>query len=262
MGKSHQSLKISKLEGHQDDVKPNIFKCEVCEVELTSEVDLKNHIGGKKHQSKLASVKMLPRVSSSTQPSSSQRRTDYECQLCQIPMTGEEALKAHNAGKKHQAKLASAILEPPLQSWASNKASSSPSSAENNFDCELCQISMTGDEDLRAHNAGKKHQAKLAAANCKASSSSQSSPFHCLLCGLTLTGPVDLENHKAGKSHQAKLTSGQASKEDPGRQCQKPSLPSSDLRCDLCDVKFTGDVDLRAHMDGKKHKAKLGAARG
>ena len=97
---------------------------------------------------------------------------------------------------------------------------------------------MTGDEDLRAHNAGKKHQAKLAAANCKASSSSKSSPFHCLLCGLTLTGPVDLENHKAGKSHQAKL------------------------RCDLCDVKFTGDVDLRAHMDGKKHKAKLGAARG
>ena len=116
MGKSHQSLKISKLEGHQDDVKPNIFKCEVCDVELTSEVDLKNHIGGKKHQSKLASV------SSSTQPSSSQRRTDYECQLCQIPMTGEEDLKAHNAGKKHQAKLASAILEPPLQSWASNKA--------------------------------------------------------------------------------------------------------------------------------------------
>ena len=228
-GKSHQAV-VSNSKQVQDqslvsgseksipDNRTNMFKCEVCDVELTSEVDLTNHMGGRKHQAKLANWNhaegtSLPQIPA-TSPSLVQKEVTYECQLCEISMTGEENLKAHKAGKKHRAKLAAANL----------------TGADGNS------------QTTRSNNPGA---------------------FHCTLCDLTLSGPVDLENHKAGKSHQAKLTSGQASKEDPGRQlCQKPSMPSSDLRCDLCDVKFTGDVDLRAHMDGKKHKAKLGAARG
>ena len=124
-GKSHQAMVSSSNKGQNQslvngsdkgmsDIRNNIFICEVCDIELTSEVDLKNHMGGKKHQAHLANFshaerKSLPRVPAAD-PSPIQREITYECQLCQISMTGEEDLRAHKAGKKHQAKVAAANL--------------------------------------------------------------------------------------------------------------------------------------------------------
>ena len=226
-GKSHQAMVtsskqvqdqslVSGSEKSIPDNRTNMFMCEVCDIELTSEVDLKNHMGGRKHQAKLANMnhaegKSLPQISS-TSPSLVQKEVTYECELCEISMTGEEDLRAHKAGKKHQAKLAAANL----------------TGADGNS------------QTTRSNNPGA---------------------FHCTLCDLTLSGPVDLENHKAGKAHLAKLTRGLDSKKEgsgAGGQFQVSNM----LRCDLCNVKFTGDVDLKAHMAGKKHKAKVGATKG
>ena len=241
-GRSHQAMVSSINKGEDQSLvsgsekgtpgmRNNMFMCEVCDVELTSEVDLKNHMGGKKHQAKLANSNLV-----------------------RFPNQLAETLSNSNSGE------GKSLPRMPV-------TSPSPIQRDNiTYECKLCQISMTGEEDLRAHKAGKKHQAKVAAANSTGAEAKppkmtggQSSPFHCFLCDLTLTGPVDLENHKAGKAHKAKLSRGlDSKKEDPERKCQESNL----LGYNLCNVKFAGDVDLKAHMTGKKHKAKLGAAKG
>ena len=53
-----------KTEGHQD-IGTNMFMCKVCDVKLTSEVDWKNHLGGKKHR-----AKSLPHDVAATCPTS------------------------------------------------------------------------------------------------------------------------------------------------------------------------------------------------
>ena len=75
------------------DMRDNMFICEVCDVELTSEVDLKNHMGGKKHQAKLRQ---------------GQGSNLLGCELCNVKFAGDVDLKAHMAGKKHKAKLSAA----------------------------------------------------------------------------------------------------------------------------------------------------------
>ena len=122
------------------------FKCEICDVELTSEVDLTNHQGGKKHQSKLANN------AKDAASSSSQREGQFDCQLCQISLTGEESLRAHMAGKKHQAKQSSP--DPAGSSETTSRAT-------NAFHCSLCDLTLTGPVDMEKHKAGKSHRAKL-----------------------------------------------------------------------------------------------------
>ena len=50
-----------KTEGHQD-IGTNMFMCKVCDVKLTSEVDWKNHMGGRKHRANQNSMEQHQQV--------------------------------------------------------------------------------------------------------------------------------------------------------------------------------------------------------
>ena len=219
-GKSNQAMVSSSSKKGQDqvpvsgsgkgkpDVLTNTFMCEVCDVALTSEVDLNNHMGGKKHQTKLANLKhaegkSLPQIPAT---SPSQRETIFECQLCEISMTGEEDLRAHKGGKKHQAKLASTNLTGGAKANPQTLTSKQPT----RFHCLLCDLTLTGPVDLENHKAGKAHQTKLTQGlNPKKEDPErhflESNMLRCNLCNVKFTGDVDLRAHMAGKKHKAKL---------------------------------------------------------
>ena len=248
------------------------FKCTECGISVTGETSLQEHLKGKSHQvvvsnSKKSQDQTLASGSEKSIPDI--RPTNmFMCEVCDVELTSEVDLKNHMGGRKHKAKLANLSHsdgKSPPQLCVTNPR---PNQTEVTFECQLCKISMTGEEDLRAHTAGKKHRAKLVAANSIGAEANpqtwqtmrinQTKSYHCTLCDLTLSGPVDVENYMDGKAHQAKLTRGlDPKKENPDRQFQESNI----LQCDLCNVKFTGDVDLKAHMAGKKHKAKVGAAK-
>ena len=219
-GKSHQAV-VSSSKQVQDkslvsgsekgipDIRTNMFMCEVCDVELTSEVDLTNHMGGRKHQAKLANWNhaegtSLPQIPA-TSPSLVQKEVTYECELCEISMTGEEDLRAHKAGKKHQAKLAAANL-----TGADGNSQTTRSNNPGAFHCTLCDLTLSGPVDLENHKAGKAHLAKLTRGldSKKEGPGGQfqvSNMLRCDLCNVKFTGDVDLKAHMAGKKHKAKV---------------------------------------------------------
>ena len=221
-GRSHQAMVSSINKGEDQSLvsgsekgtpgmRNNMFMCEVCDVELTSEVDLKNHMGGKKHQAKLANSnlvrfpnqlaqgKSLPRRPA-TSPNPIQHEIPYECQLCQISMTGEEDLRAHKAGKKHQAKLA-AVNSTGAEANPQQITGEHPSP----FHCLPCDLTLTGPVDLENHKAGKAHKAKLSQGLDPERQGQESKLLGCDLCNVKFTGDVDLKAHMAGKKHKAKL---------------------------------------------------------
>ena len=219
-GKSHQALVSSSKKGQDQslvsgsekslpDTRTNMFMCEVCDVELTSEVDLNIHMGGKKHQAKLANLDHAEGKSPLEIPATSlspiQREVTYECQLCEISMTGEEDLRAHKAGKKHQAKLAAANL-----TGAEGNPQTTRTNNPDAFHCTLCDLTLTGPVDLENHKAGKAHQAKLtwgldSTKEDPERQFQESNMLRCDLCNVKFTGDVDLKAHMAGKKHKAKV---------------------------------------------------------
>ena len=241
------------------DTTQKVVKCNLCDVRVTGEASLEEHMKGKNHQMMARRVKendgldMISDKSQSVSVCQSQSlKTEeqavvakFKCEICDVELTSEVDLTNHQGGKKHQSKLANNAKD----------AASSFSQREGEFNCQLCRISLTGEESLRAHMAGKKHQAKQASPNPGSSETTRATnAFHCSLCDLTLSGPVDMEKHNAGKSHRAKLLQ---ENDDPSRHSQA----SKTLECAICNVKFSGNSDLVAHMSGKKHKAKLGATK-
>ena len=93
-----QSL-VSGSEKGIPDMRNNMFMCEVCDVELSSEVDLKNHIGGKKHQSKLTNScnpVRFPNQLAGTLSNSGEKNHSLEClPPVPIPFKGKSPMSVN-----------------------------------------------------------------------------------------------------------------------------------------------------------------------
>jgi hypothetical protein len=170
----------------------------------------------------------------------------YECDVCNISMTGEVDLRAHQAGKSHLAKLSRAAA------GASINSTQSVSQGEKNkpvaFKCKVCNISMTGEADLKAHKAGKSHLSKLNQPGgglvklAVAENKGQSAVFECKVCNISMTGEAAMRIHKIGLSHLAKLN--------------QLNAGAKAFECNVCDVVLNSEVDLKNHIAGKNHQAK------
>ena len=233
--------------------KTQTFECLLCDVSLTSQVDLRAHEEGKSHAAKLRKA-AEDQQNEGAVVDEFNTKSSFECSVCSITMTCELDLRAHEEGKSHAARLKKSAetrhdgVEAVTQAVAELKVSS--------FNCSVCSISMTAEVDLRAHEAGKSHRAKLAKLNesgenkkeiinSKASqgpSTGSTVTFECVVCNKTMGGRADLEAHNAGKSHLAKLTSSKFT-----------ASSSTNLACALCNVVFTGIQSMEDHMKSKKH---------
>ncbi|ONK78849.1 uncharacterized protein A4U43_C01F200 [Asparagus officinalis] len=113
-------------------LKPD-WSCALCQVSITSEKALNDHLQGKKHQAKVAvelsSIKKAPELPllenkshnhrSSSTPTPTQE--NWSCTACGVRTTSVHDLNSHLKGKKHKAKVAE---------LKSNKKSSEPASLQ------------------------------------------------------------------------------------------------------------------------------------
>ena len=165
----------------------------------------------------------------------SEKKFQFDCDLCNVKSTSQVDLDIHRAGEKHKRKLQmsqdfdSLLKEDKLNEKFEMSEKKFP------FGCELCNVKSTCQMSLDIHRAGRKHKRKL-------EMSQKLSPFGYDLCNVKSTCQMSLNIHKAGKTHQKKL---------------EMSQTLSEFYCNLCNVKSTCQMSLDIHKAGKTHLRNL-----
>uniref|UniRef100_J3MXJ7 C2H2-type domain-containing protein n=1 Tax=Oryza brachyantha TaxID=4533 RepID=J3MXJ7_ORYBR len=197
----------------QKPMQPSAWICNVCEVRATSERNLRDHHGGKKHKSKVAALvksrtKAMARQKAKTtakpSPAAGQkihRNSRWSCSICQVNCNGEWHFDTHLKGKRHQANT-QALLEQSKKNSHGTKVQPSivVSASSETMDeqkalyfCKVCSLKCTSERMLSDHLRGKKHlkQEELMA--------------FCEVCNLQCSSGKVLADHRYGKKHRAKL---------------------------------------------------------
>ena len=79
------------------------WRCPICEVSAPGEQGLQDHLAGKKHESKVASLKG---VITELELLGKRLEWTWMCPMCKIGMKSEITFQSHLAGKKHKANVA------------------------------------------------------------------------------------------------------------------------------------------------------------
>ena len=72
---------------------PSQFRCDVCNVDMSGQIQYDMHMQGSKHLKKLA-----------------QNPSQFHCDVCNVSCTGKEAYNMHLVGKQHKKKLSSTAM--------------------------------------------------------------------------------------------------------------------------------------------------------
>lgn len=126
------------------------LRCTICKTSASSERNLLQHLAGRKHHAKAASivVKNPPKCAPSLR-----KKMDWRCPICKVSAPCERGLQDHLAGKKHQAEV---------EAMRVDNIEKAMKSLDLEWRCPICRVKSTSEIDLQNHLAGKKHKAKVA----------------------------------------------------------------------------------------------------
>ena len=156
--------------------------------------------------------------------------------------------------------------------------------------CELCNASMNAPSQSKMHYEGKNHEKQvrlfLKQSQDQTTVKKQPkkpefvSPLHCEPCGLALTSQAHAQQHFNGRNHQRRVNGLSPLKagyfnERTGKWQRHPTAegtlagtstePETNgiedklFYCSPCGVNATSQAQLDTHLNGKSHKAKVGA---
>ncbi|KAI3686538.1 hypothetical protein L1987_80217 [Smallanthus sonchifolius] len=224
-----------------------LFQCEVCNISCNAKDMLEKHKIGKKH---LKNVKKLADSSADAQkmvppPVASETlvgelenekhrliqngtETLIHCDICNVFCNDQEVFQKHVAGKKHSAKSiiqsagANAVFD------ATSDSSCGPQKKPDPFQCEICKITCSSSELLKAHISGKKHLKKMKELG--------------LIPNMPLTPIASLDTPTANpESSEGKTV----------------ALHEFKRVCEICGISCDTDEMMKFHTEGKKHRKKL-----
>uniref|UniRef100_A0A0E0QRI8 C2H2-type domain-containing protein n=1 Tax=Oryza rufipogon TaxID=4529 RepID=A0A0E0QRI8_ORYRU len=219
------------------------WSCAVCEVQTSSERNLRDHYGGQKHQSKVAGLELKAKtatVKTTAKPSpvAGQRAhaARWSCSVCQVHCNGEWDFDTHLKGKRHQANT-QALLE------QSNKNSGNSES----HDGTKAQPSNV------SHHAEKKKRKKK--------KEEEEATWICRACQAVCTCESDLQNHLRGRRHQLKVQAlpeaAKQEKNNPPKLAKNPNKQPSEWVCSLCQAKCNTESQLEHHRRSTRHQQKV-----
>lgn len=122
------------------------FRCDICDISVTSEEVLNTHLQGKNHRKKLSqSIGFYG--STAVKKEVVGGSVNLRCDLCDITVTSQEILNTHMQGKNHKKKLSQGI--------------GSNGNAVKSFHCDVCNVNTTDQNNLDMHLQGTKHNKML-----------------------------------------------------------------------------------------------------
>jgi len=174
------------------------FKCDLCNVETKSEVELKLHKQGKDHISKELLVHGI-----------------FHCTICDMDVSCKTTYEAHvktlyhMKRKEKQEKFVSNINknEPSAKLRIDSHMKGVTKLSEKEiFRCQICEIEATDQSSLDLHMQGKKHKSKETPAIIDSPSSSilKNMIHKCEICQIVATDQSGLDAHMRGKKHKSK----------------------------------------------------------
>ncbi|KAH7846432.1 hypothetical protein Vadar_014020 [Vaccinium darrowii] len=102
------------------------FRCALCQVTVSSEMDMEAHLNGRKHTNLVNTTEKA--------------QEELKCAVCQVTVGSEKDLEAHLNGRKHT-NLVNATEK-----------------AQEELKCAVCQVTVGSEKDMEAHLNGRKHK--------------------------------------------------------------------------------------------------------
>uniref|UniRef100_A0A2C9LK84 C2H2-type domain-containing protein n=1 Tax=Biomphalaria glabrata TaxID=6526 RepID=A0A2C9LK84_BIOGL len=196
-------------------------KCLLCNIDLTSEQHMHQHVTGRNHSKKLqrSSLDESPHIKISP----TEGEDVKYCYVCGLSLTSPENARQHYDGRNHKKKVEA---NKPMSTAAVPKYSSDPINSVDQRDpnhCNICMVTHTSPETAKQHYEGKSHKKKF------------------------LTLNIDLPNVELNDSALTEAVDNDIYSLDTSGRGQ----------CKICNVSFTSKQLAKEHLDGFNHKKKL-----
>ncbi|XP_037040074.1 zinc finger matrin-type protein 3-like [Bradysia coprophila] len=205
---------------------PNAFHCELCDLPLTSLQHANQHYSGKRHRMALAG-RSNPHGSGYYGPDGKWIRIQTKVAVDPTGRfnIGESFLNNHQ--QESESATSSTLVSTP--STIAPSTSSPSVETEPDKYCQICNVSVTSQPQMKLHLEGQKHAKKLKAIGA---------PPYTADGNDTILQCIDT---KPTKGHLKK------------RDISIYRTPSGYFYCKPCDVTIPNEVLFNQHLDGKKH---------
>ncbi|KAK4724232.1 hypothetical protein R3W88_027011 [Solanum pinnatisectum] len=256
------------------------WTCALCEMTTTSEQNMKSHLNGRKHKAKCEGLKTCEQTSKSDGSLPVPTKSN-QLNLEQVTHAAA-AQPEHSANEAAELKQVKSVKENPIQvekktTGVQIKDTAFPADAkeiklpeinsvknvQTEWTCAVCQVTTTSKHDLKCHLLGTRHRKKCE--ELKRTAKVERNPPS------TSNMPeLKQEQVKHALAAQNKNSTSKRPKENvqvgaTTRQHQRQTqvknaggaTHNSKLWCSFCDIRCPDEIAMAAHLNGKKHLAKL-----
>ncbi|XP_071181980.1 antiviral innate immune response receptor RIG-I-like [Mytilus edulis] len=143
-GRTHKNALIGESE---------LF-CDLCKIKCSCLESMNDHLEGKSHKRKKQEAMPSPGVDDEN-VIKDESGDGFCCKLCDIKCSGIENIKVHLQGKSHKKKEMQVNIE-SSEDYGSPKEKSDGSLLY----CDICQVSISGSDNMKIHVEGKGHKKK------------------------------------------------------------------------------------------------------
>ncbi|PHT45418.1 hypothetical protein CQW23_14576 [Capsicum baccatum] len=190
-------------------------------------------------------------------------QTEWTCVVCQVITTSEHDLKCHLLGRRHRERLALPVDAEEIKLPETNSAKN----VQTEWTCVVCQVITTSEHDLKCHLRGRRHRERREELKtCKQMARTERNPPFAS----NMPDKLKQEQVKHALAAQKKNNTSKKPKENvqlgatTGQHQSQMQMKNaggathnSKLWCRFCDVWCPDKIAMAAHLNGRKHLAKL-----
>ncbi|KAK6777843.1 hypothetical protein RDI58_024561 [Solanum bulbocastanum] len=256
------------------------WTCALCEMTTTSEQNMKSHLNGRKHNTKYEGLKTCEQTSKSDGSLPVPTKSN-QLNLEQVTHAAA-AQPEHSANEAAEPKQVKSVKENPIQVEkkttgvqikdaafpAEDKEIKLPEidsvkNVQTEWTCAVCQVTTTSKHDLKCHLLGTRHRKKceelkrMAKVERNLPSTSNMPELKQEQVNHALAAQNKNSTSEKPKANvQVGATTGQHQRQTQVKNAGG-ATHNSKLWCSFCDIRCPDEIAMAAHLNGKKHLAKL-----
>jgi hypothetical protein len=233
------------------------FRCDYCDMTLNSQISYDQHINGRNHRKKVENlninnisshsptsitIQSIIQTSMTHEEQINNNTKSYNCDICQMAMSGKDQLAAHLIGKKHMKKLSSLNSNNFVSNPSTDTIDTNHSVNNNNEPYETNYITYINNQNTITNNMEFNETSSIQVES--------NYYFYSIFKYFSILIIFFFIKYKETVQQQIDLQTNNSITNNVTSNGDK-------LYCDICNVKATSQDHLNSHFSGKKHLAKL-----